>query len=148
VKKNILGLDLGTTTLGVAISRSGLLVSGYENFRFNNGRYDLALEEVERIVKEENVQAICIGYPLQLSGKVSAMAVTALGFARLIEESTGLKVELIDERWSTKEATRILQDGGKDGFQRKEIIDETAAKLILETYLDKLRLNDKSNEDF
>lgn len=141
--KNILGLDLGTTTMGVAISRSGVLVSGYENFTFNNGRYDLAIEEVKRIVTKESVNAICIGYPLQLSGKVSSMAVTCRGFASLIEEETGIKVELIDERWSTKEAIRILQDSGRSSYECKPIIDETAAKLILETYLDKLRQQGK-----
>lgn len=137
--KNIIGLDLGTTTLGIAISRSGIIVSGYENFNFPNGRYDLALEEVSRIVKKESIKDICIGYPLQLSGKVSAMAVTCRGFASLIEEDIGIKVKMIDERWSTKEATRILQESGRDSYERKEIIDETAAKIILETYLTMLK---------
>ena len=91
MKKNILGLDLGTTTLGIAISRSGVLVSGLENYKFNNGRFDLALEEVLKVIKEEHVEAICIGYPLQLSGKISMMSVIALGFAKLIEEETGIE---------------------------------------------------------
>lgn len=123
--------------MGVAISRSGIIVSGYENFTFPNGRYDLAIEEVARIVIKEDIKGLCLGYPLQLSGKVSAMAVTCRGFAALLEEVTGLKVELIDERWSTKEATRILQETGRDSYERKPIIDETAAKIILETYLNK-----------
>lgn len=143
MKKNLLGLDLGTTTLGVAFSRSGLVISGIETFRFNNGRYDLALDEVKRLVKEYEVEAICIGYPLQLSGRISAMAVTALGFKTLIEEECGIKVELIDERWSTVEATKILSEQGKNTYQIKDNVDEVAAKLILETYIDKLRLENE-----
>lgn len=134
--RNVLGLDLGTATLGVAISRTGIIASGYENFRFPSGAMDVALARAVEIVRKEGIEHICIGYPLNMSGTESEMSRLVLDFkARLEEKLPGMTVKLIDERWSTKEATRGLIAADASRAKRRQVIDKVAAQLILETYL-------------
>ena len=84
--KKVLGLDLGTTTLGIALSRTGIIASGYKNFRFPEGQYDLAIKRVQEIVKLEAIEHICIGYPLHMSGDESDMSKQVLIFKEKLEE--------------------------------------------------------------
>lgn len=134
--KKVLGLDLGTTTLGIALSRTGIIASGYENFRFPEGQYDSAIKRVQEIVKLEAIEHICIGYPLHMSGDESDMSKQVLIFKEKLEELfPNIKVKLIDERWSTKQATRTLLEADTSRAKRKKVIDKMAAQVILETYI-------------
>lgn len=134
--KRVLGLDLGTSTLGIALSRTGIIATGYENFRFPPDRYDLALERVTEIVRLEAIEHICIGYPLHMSGDESEMSKRVLEFkSRLEQLLPAIKIKLIDERWSTKQATRTLLEADTSRAKRKKVIDKMAAQVILETYL-------------
>ena len=78
--KRVLGLDLGTVTLGVAISRTGIISQGYEEFRFENERYDIALKEVKRIVELEKIEYIALGYPLNMDGSIGERAQCSIDF--------------------------------------------------------------------
>jgi len=134
----ILGLDLGTVTMGVAISRTGIISTGYEEFRFDDSQWQIALQEVERIVKLELIDTIALGLPLNMSGTESPMSENARHFKEMIEEAIPrIKVVLIDERWTTKQATNRLLESDLSRKKRKRVIDKMAAQIILDTYLER-----------
>ena len=134
--KRVLGLDLGTVTLGVAISRTGIISQGYEEFRFENERFAIALKEVKRIVELEKIEYIALGYPLNMDGSIGERAQCSIDFKKMIEdEIKGVNVVLIDERWTTKQATRFLLEGDLSRAKRKKVIDKMAAQVILDTYI-------------
>lgn len=132
----ILALDLGTVTLGVAISRTGIIASSYEEFRFPDQQWHIALQEVERIVTLEQIDTIVLGLPLNVDGTDSEMTKNARKFClKLKRKFTGVKVVYQDERWSTMDATDILLAGDLTRKKRKKCIDRIAAQVILERYL-------------
>ena len=133
----VLGLDLGTKTLGIAISDAlGLAAHGYENFVFKEFNYKKARQRVLEICKEENIHEIALGYPLHMNGELSKRAQSCMRFRDdLIKECPELKIELIDERLSTVEAQERMHNLGYNTKQMKKVIDMMAAVVILETYL-------------
>ncbi len=134
----VLGLDLGTVTLGVAISRTGIISTGYEEFRLEDSQWQIAVQEVERIVKLEKIQVIVLGLPLNMSGTESQMSENARNFKVMIEEVLPeVQVVLIDERWTTKQATNRLLEADMSRSKRKKVIDKMAAQIILDTYLER-----------
>lgn len=134
----VLGLDLGTVTLGVAISRTGIISTGYEEFRFEDSQWQIALQEVERIVNLEKINTIALGLPLNMSGTESEMSTNARNFKEMIEKAIPeVKVVLIDERWTTKQATNRLLESDLSRKKRKRVIDKMAAQIILDTYLER-----------
>lgn len=133
-----LGLDLGTVTLGVAISRTGIISSGYEEFRYHDSNWQEAVDEVVRIVNLEKIDAIALGLPLNMDGTDSNMTINARNFANLIQQALpNVKISLIDERWSTKQATRSMLEGDLSRNKRKKIVDKMAAQIILDTFLER-----------
>lgn len=135
----ILAFDLGTKSLGVAITDS-LLISahGYENFRFQDRTYKIALKEALRIIDKENIREICIGLPLHMSGEMSDSAQSSLIFRDdLLKERPHLKIEMIDERMTTMIANKRLLEADLSRAKRKRVIDEMSAVVILESYLSK-----------
>lgn len=135
----ILGLDLGQKTLGIAIS-DRLLIGAYgrETVRFPRRDFSLAIERVQELVKEEDVGEIALGLPLHLSGDVSPMAEFVLSFKDALREALPtVKIELVDERYTTLIAQRRLLESNMASKRRRDIIDAEAAMEILETYLRK-----------
>lgn len=135
--KKILGLDLGSKTLGIAISDSLLIAAhGYENFVFEPGNYKKARERVLEIVKNESIEEIALGYPLHMSGEISPRAESTKRFKDdLLKENPSLKIVLVDERMTTIIATNRLLEADLSRKKRKEVIDEMSAVVILESYL-------------
>ena len=133
----VLGLDLGEKTLGVAISDiMGIIANGVETFRFETAQYDKALERVKYHVEKDNIKEIALGLPLHMSGDESDHSRLCRSFKEMIESSIkGVKVVLIDERWTTKQANRVLLQADLSRAKRKKVIDKMAAVVILETYL-------------
>ncbi len=133
----VLGLDLGEKTLGIAISDSmGIISSGVETYRF--AQYDLnaALSRVIYFVEKESIKEIALGLPLHMSGDESDHSKMCREFKEMIEKNLkGVKVFLIDERWTTKQATRTLLQADLSRSKRKKVIDKMAAQVILDTYL-------------
>lgn len=144
MKKNILALDLGRKTLGISISRSGILVTPIDNFRFPFDRYDLAIERVLQIMQIEKVETIILGLPKYKSGDYSEMTDIVLEFKNNLEEkikqktNMEYKIELVDEQYSTKEASNILHMNNINSKKQKKQIDCVASTVILERYLQKL----------
>lgn len=128
-----LGLDLGTKTLGVAISRSGIIVNKLNTIRHDNNLKFL-LSEVKKICEDENIDIVVLGYPKHMNNTVGEKALYIEKFKKLLE-SNGTKVELQDERLSTVSAEKMLINFDVSRQKRKEIIDSVAATIILEDYL-------------
>ena len=135
--KKILGLDLGTTTLGIAETDAlGLASHGRETFRFEPGNFKSAREHVLQIASKEGISEIALGMPLYESGDVSPHAKSCMRFKDdLLKENPNLQITLVDESYSTIEADEKLKETGLSYEKRKEIIDEMAAVVILERYL-------------
>lgn len=135
--KKILGLDLGTKTLGIAMSDSLLIAAhGYENFSFEFGNYKKARERVLEICSKEDIEEIALGYPLHMSGELSKRAESCMRFKDdLLKENPNLKIALVDERMTTIIANRRLLEADISRKKRKEVIDKMAAVVILESYM-------------
>ncbi len=135
----IIAFDLGRKSLGVAIT-DALLISahGYENFRFEDGAFKVALNEALRIIRLENVKEVCIGLPLHMSGEMSKSADSANRFKEdLIKEMPELTIAMVDERMTTIIANKRLLEADLSRNKRKKVIDEMSAVVILESYLSK-----------
>lgn len=128
-----LGLDLGTKTLGVAISRSGIIVNKLNTIRHENNLKFL-LNEVIKICEEESIDLVVLGYPKYMNNTIGEKALYIEKFKKLLE-SRKIKVELQDERLSTVSAEKMLINFDVSRQKRKEIIDSVAATIILEDYL-------------
>lgn len=133
----VLGLDLGEKTLGIAESDlMGIIAQGIENFRFEDSKYDLALQRAIYYIEKDQIKEVALGLPLHMSGDESDHSRLARQFKEMIEKAKpGIKVVLVDERWTTKQATRRLLEADLSRQKRKKVIDKMAAVVILETYL-------------
>ncbi len=133
----LMGLDLGERRIGVAVSDpSRVLARGIEVIERHSVEKDL--EAIARLAEEYEVEAIVVGFPRRLNGTAGEEAKKARAFSAQIEAHLGLPVILWDERLSTVRAARALAEGGKR--KRHLGIDAVAAVVILQDYLDSLRL--------
>ncbi len=133
----ILGLDLGTKTLGIAISRTGIIANPYKLLRYNNEDYDTLAKEVADIVSHEDVTEIALGLPKNMNNTCGFATERSQNFKKILEQYVEVPITLVDERLSTVEATNILLANDVSRKKRKNIIDVTAAMIILDTYLKK-----------
>lgn len=134
----VIGLDLGTTTLGVATSDFLGFVHGLETFRFPKNQYIVARKHVHELVEKTGIKEIVIGLPLHLSGEQSEMSANCLRFKDdLLTEDPTLKIEMMDERLSTVVAHNTISARGMNHEQRKQNVDRIAACIILDTYIRK-----------
>ncbi len=133
----LMGLDLGERRIGVAVSDpSRVLARGIEVIECRS--LEKNLEAIARLAEEYEVEAIVVGFPRRLNGTAGEEAKKAEAFAAQIEAHLGLAAILWDERLSTVRAARALAEGGKR--KRRLGIDAVAAVVILQDYLDSLRL--------
>jgi putative Holliday junction resolvase len=134
----ILGLDLGTKTLGIAISdRLGLIANPYKTIKYNNE--EGLLKELDNIITKEQVTKIVLGNPKNMNNSEAFATNRSLLFKEALEKRYNLEVILIDERLSTKEAENILIASDMRRDKRKTVIDSVAAMIILESYLNRKR---------
>ena len=139
----VLGLDLGTKTLGIAISRTGIIANPYKLLRYNNEEYDKLALEVANIVRQENVTEIALGLPKNMNNTCGFATERSQNFKKILEKYVDIPITLVDERLSTVEATNILLANDMSRKKRKNVIDVTAAMIILDTYLKKRKANEK-----
>jgi len=136
----ILGLDLGTRTIGISISDSlEMIASAVETYRFREDDFESALNRVVEIAKEKKVSKIVLGYPKHMNGDVGDKALLCEDFKGRLVEKLDIEVVLIDERWTTKLAQNRLLEFDLSRNKRKQIIDKMAAVVILQNYLDSNR---------
>lgn len=132
-----LGLDLGSKTLGIAISdRSGTIARSLKIIRHEEN-YDLLISEIKKIIEEEKIEAIILGYPKNMNNSIGIKAQLSETFKEKLEKNCNLDVYLQDERLTTKQATDILISNNTSRRKRKKVIDSMAATIILQSYLDK-----------
>ena len=134
-----LGLDLGSRTLGIAISdAAGFIASSYKTIRHNE-EYDRLLEEVVSIVKEKNIEGIVLGFPKNMNNTIGPKGELSLDFKEKLEKLVDIPVYLQDERLTTKSATDLLISGNVSRKDRKKVVDSVAATIILQSFLDQER---------
>ncbi|MBE6156881.1 MAG: Holliday junction resolvase RuvX [Firmicutes bacterium] len=130
-----LGLDLGTKTLGVSISdKTNTLVSPLKVLRFQFENYSAVLNEVKKIISDYNIKLVVLGIPKNMDGSVGFAGERSLKFKELLELEN-IKVELVDERLTTKTAEDIIHLNNENVKNTKNKIDSIAACVILESYL-------------
>jgi putative pre-16S rRNA nuclease len=131
----ILGLDVGSKTIGMAISDPlGITAQGLSTIRRKNKRVDFG--ELEKVIRLREVREIVVGYPLRMSGVAGTQAEKMQQFAEELRERFKLKVHLWDERLTSAEANRVLRDSEMSIKRRGEVVDRLAAVLILQSWLD------------
>ena len=136
--KRYLGLDFGSKTVGVAISDPLLMsASGLEIIRRDReSKLRKTLSRIDEIIKEYNVDEIVLGLPMNMDDTEGERCRKTREFGENLERRTGLKVNYFDERLSSFEAHEILDECGIKSVKHKEFVDEVAAMVILQGYLD------------
>lgn len=132
-----LGLDLGSRTLGVAISDiTHTIATSYIVIRHNE-EYDRLLDDVEKIVRDEHIEKIVLGFPKNMNNTIGPKGELSLEFKKKLEQKLNIEVILQDERLTTKEAESVLIKNNTRRNKRRKVIDKLAATIILQSYLDK-----------
>ena len=138
--ERIMGLDLGSRTLGIAVSDPlGMIARTVETFRFADDDYDAACARAVQLAKELGAVKFVLGLPKHMNGDVGIRGQISLDFKAKLEASCGLPVILQDERLTTAAAERILISADVSRKKRKAVIDQMAAVQILQSYLDQKR---------
>ncbi|WP_370229911.1 Holliday junction resolvase RuvX [Cognatishimia sp.] len=133
----LMGLDLGTKTIGVAVS-DGMQSVATPLETVKRKRFTLDAERLLEIIKDRNVGAIILGLPLNMDGTEGPRVLSTRAFARNLEKLTPLPITFWDERLSTVAAERALLEGDTSRKRRSEVIDHVAASYILQGVLDRL----------
>lgn len=131
-----LGLDLGTKSLGLALSdRTGLIASFYKNISYTDE--DKLLEEIKNIVEKEHVEKLVLGLPKNMDNSLGWRSTETIEFKEKLEKMLDKEVILEDERLTTKIAENMLIDFDLSRKKRKKVIDGVSAVIILQSYLDR-----------
>ena len=133
----IMGLDVGTKTVGVAISDAlGWTAQGIETVKIDEESGDYGIERIKELVKEYAVEEFVVGYPKNMNNTVGPRGEASENYKKLLEETFGKPVYLWDERLTTMAAERMLIEADVSRKKRKKVIDKMAAVMILQGYLD------------
>lgn len=134
----ILGLDLGSRTLGIALSDTNeSLALMKETFRFADEDYESALDRALAYIDEYKIHTVVLGFPKHMNGDVGEKAQLSMEFKEVLEQERDVEVVLQDERLTTVMALRELSALGTKKDKRKGRVDQVAAANILQSYLDK-----------
>ena len=136
----ILGLDYGSVTVGVAVSDAlRVTAQPLETItRKDENKLRQTCARIEQLIAEYEVESIVLGYPKNMNDSVGERAKKTEEFKAMLERGTGRPVTLWDERHTTVAAERVLMESGVRRENRKAVIDQVAAALILQGYLDSL----------
>lgn len=131
----VLGLDLGTKRIGVAVSDGlGLTAQPYGTVDRHGGRRDM--DAIAQLLMKLEADRIVLGLPINLEGENGDAARRAQDFAEKLRTTLQVPVDLIDERFSTVEAEQVLLEANVSRARRKDVIDKLAATIILQRWLD------------
>ncbi|EHK4065124.1 Holliday junction resolvase RuvX [Listeria monocytogenes] len=133
----IMGLDVGSKTVGVAISDPlGWTAQGVETIQIDENRKQFGYDRVKELVLEYEVEKVVVGFPKNMNNTIGPRAESSKIYAEVLEARIGLPVVLWDERLTTSAAERTLIEADVSRKKRKEVIDKLAAVMILQSYLD------------
>jgi putative holliday junction resolvase len=131
----ILGLDVGSRRIGVAVSDPlGITAQGLETIQRQNKRIDHSA--LEKVIREYAVAEIVVGYPLRMSGAEGAQSTKMQDFAEELRKLFRLPVHLWDERLSSAQANRLLRETDMSIKRRGAVVDQMAAVLILQSWME------------
>jgi putative Holliday junction resolvase len=134
----LLGLDLGTKTIGVAVS-DGMRYSATPLETVKRSKFTADAARLLELIAENRVVAIVLGLPLNMDGSEGPRAQSTRTFARNLAQKTALPLVFWDERLSTSAVTRMLIEADTRRDKRAEVVDKLAASYILQGFLDRLR---------
>ena len=134
----IMGLDYGSKTVGVAVSDALLLTAqNIETIcREQENKLRRTLARIQELCLEYEVEEIVLGFPKNMNNTTGDRAEKSLEFAEMLKKRTGLPVVMWDERLTTVAAEQVLMESGVRREGRKEYVDQIAASMILQGYLD------------
>lgn len=133
----ILGLDVGTKTVGVALSDEfGWTAQGVETLQINEDEQRFGFDQIGQIINKYDVSKIVVGLPKNMNGTIGPRGEACQFYASELERLFGLPVVLWDERLTTIAAERVLLEADVSRKKRKKVIDKMAASMILQGYLD------------
>ncbi len=134
-----LALDLGDTSLGIAISDElNFLARGLETLKFTDKDFGTALNHTLSLIKTHKIDTIVLGLPKNMDGTEGIQAETSRKFKKDLEDNSDVNVILWDERLTSKMASNMMIDQNLKRKKRKKNIDKMAAVIILQGYLDSL----------
>lgn len=144
----IMGLDYGSKTVGVAVSDPlWIIASGIEIIRRKSeNKLRQTYARIEELVKEYDISLIVLGLPKHMNDDIGDRALLSMQFRDDLIRRTGLDVVMYDERMTTVQADRVMDELGIKGERRKEYVDQIAAEFILQSYLDSLKLKAETEE--
>lgn len=135
----IMGLDVGSKTVGVAISDPlGFTAQGLEIISINEDQQEFGFERLDELVKAYKVDKFVLGLPKNMNNTSGPRVEATQAYGKLLEERYGLPIDYQDERLTTVAAERMLiEQADISRNKRKKVIDKLAAQLILQNYLDR-----------
>lgn len=134
----VLGLDVGTKTIGVAVSDElGWTAQGVETIKRDEADPSSDIERIKQLVAEYEVGKIVVGLAKNMNGTIGERGQFHLDFAEQLKEALSCSVEMWDERLTTVAAERMLISADVSRKKRKKVIDKMAAIMILQGYLDR-----------
>ena len=135
LKPRVLGLDVGSRRIGMAISDPlGLTAQGLPTLQRQNKRLDF--EQLAKIISDYQISEIVVGYPLRLSGMEGIQSQKMQLFAEELRKKFGLPVHLWDERLTSTQANRLLRETDLSIKKRGQAVDRMAAILILQNWME------------
>ncbi len=133
-----MGLDLGSKTLGIALSDpTKTIANTYTTLYFDEDDYNSTVEPLSDIIKENLVEKIILGYPKNMNNTIGPRAEITEKFKLLLEKKFNIEVILEDERLTSVISNKVLIEADLSRKKRKHKVDGVAANIILQTYLDK-----------
>ncbi|KRL63055.1 Holliday junction resolvase RuvX [Lactobacillus psittaci] len=146
----LLGLDVGSKTVGVAISDElGYTAQKLETIPIDESKFNFGMKQIKKLVREYEVSAFVLGLPKNMDGSNGASVTRSQAYGKRLADKFKLPVHFTDERLTTVQADRVLIDEADihDRHKRKDVIDQMAAVLILQTYLDLQRRKTDGSKD-
>jgi len=144
IRRRILGVDFGRARIGIAVSDElGMLAHPVKTIPASRD----AAKQIDEIAREKNVERVVIGLPRHMNGSVGESAGEALAFAGELRKLLPCEVVTWDERLTTMAANRALRDTGRKTRDSRNVVDQVAAQMILQGYLDGLQsAHDRGSE--
>jgi putative Holliday junction resolvase len=138
--KRLMGIDYGTARIGIALSDE-LQMLAHPAETIVVARSADPAARIAALVLEKNVERIVVGLPRHMNGSAGVSANEAKNFAEKLRATVKCEVRTWDERLSTVGAHRVLREAGKSSRQTRDYVDQVAAQMILQSYLDSLQPN-------
>jgi putative holliday junction resolvase len=133
----VMGLDVGSKTVGVAISDAlGWTAQGIETVRINEEEGEFRIDRIKELAQEYEVESVVVGLPKNMNNTIGPRGKASKAYGELIQSELAIPVKYWDERLSTMAAERVLLEADVSRKKRKKVIDKMAAMMILQGYLD------------